>query len=85
MQWADCTMCGQRAVVLNVSSCQWVTDHAPDYADAHDSSGNCVEVTYENGLLGWEPLSEMRNWRAGQNGTQVVAWREIREAFKASE
>lgn len=61
---------------------EWVTGHAPDTADAHDCSNQCVEVTYVNGFLGWETLADMRNWKAGHNGTQVVAWREIREAFR---
>ena len=59
----------------------WVTDRAPTRDDANEYASLCVEVTYANGLLGWEPVAGMRLWTQGQSG--VVAWRTIRPAFKA--
>ena len=59
----------------------WVTDRAPTDADSENSSGRCVEVTYTNGLLGWEPSWELRDWCKGKKNTSVIAWRKIREAF----
>jgi len=59
----------------------WVTDRPPVDADSENSSGLCIEVTYINGLLGWEPSLELRDWVAGEKDTAVVAWRRIRAAY----
>lgn len=62
----------------------WFVDRAPGYEDVEDSSNHCVEVTYNNGNLGWEPIWEMRNWKSGDKDTSVIAWRRIRPAYVKS-
>ena len=60
----------------------WVTDRSPADSDLNDDANGCVEVTYKNGLIGWEPIRELRKWKAGDN-SEVVAWRKIRPAYKS--
>lgn len=59
----------------------WITDRSPTEDDTHWTSGECVEVTYKNGLIGWELVTTMRDW-ANLKRTQIVAWRKIRPAFE---
>ena len=59
---------------------EWNTDKAPTEADGHEDADHCVEVTYTNGLLGWEPIRDFKKWPADDSA--VVAWRPIRPAYK---
>jgi len=56
----------------------WITDRAPTEKDVSEESNNCVEVTYRNGLIGWEFVHGM-NW---DEDNDIVAWRKIRPAYK---
>ena len=58
----------------------WITDRPPIDTDTSCERNLCVEVTYQNGLIGWEPVSALRQWSAYDSG--VMAWRRIRPAWK---
>lgn len=55
----------------------WITDRLPAPEDTCEEASDCVEVTYKNGLLGWEQRGSFR-WNE-----RIVAWRKIRPAYKA--
>ena len=61
----------------------WVTDRPPTEADTHGDASLCVEVTYRNGLLGWEPYYQMCGWKQIASNP-IVAWRRIGLAFVPS-
>lgn len=58
----------------------WITKRPPTDGDTHAPADECVEVTYLNGLLGWEKASILREWKVGD--FMVVAWRKIRPAYQ---
>jgi len=58
----------------------WITTRPPTQADTDGSSGNCVEVTYRNGMVGWETLCYLAFWKQSKKSS-AVAWRRIRPAW----
>ena len=63
----------------------WIVDRAPTMNDTHDVGNFCVEVTYTNGMLGWEPVRDLLNWTPESSDVPVVAWRRIRPAYDRDE
>lgn len=58
----------------------WITDRFPTEDDVREESGFCVEVTYENGLMGWSRPDEFsEDYPEGQ---KILAWRKIRKPYK---
>ena len=59
---------------------RWNTATPPIASDGNPDANYCVEVTYSNGLLGWEPVRDLLNWKH-LDDSAVVAWRKIEPAF----
>jgi len=58
----------------------WIVDRPPTDDDTTEEAGRAVEVTYDNGLVGWEHYEDLGGWKH-EAGFGVVAWRKIRPAF----
>jgi len=70
----------KRSLGANEMTDGWITTRPPTQADTDNGSGNCVEVTYKTGIMGWEPYWELRAWNQW-DASSAVAWRRIRPAW----
>ena len=58
----------------------WITDRPPTHADLNEDANACLEVTYKNGLIGWETFGHVSKWKESSPSC-IVAWRRIRPAY----
>lgn len=60
----------------------WITDRPPREGDCHDGAEGLVEVTRDNGMIGWERVAALCDWKQGEEGYSVLAWRPIFQPYK---